>query len=35
MSVKAATASTRPASPALRRALAGAAVVVLLGAMAL
>ncbi|RUU63221.1 DUF2291 domain-containing protein, partial [Mesorhizobium sp. M7A.T.Ca.TU.009.01.1.1] len=35
MSAKAATASTRPASPALRRALAGAAVVVLLGAMAL
>ncbi|RVC23005.1 DUF2291 family protein, partial [Mesorhizobium sp. M7A.F.Ca.AU.002.02.1.1] len=35
MSAKAATASTRPASPALRRALASAAVVVLLGAMAL
>jgi len=35
MSAKAPTASTRPASPGLRRALAGAAVVVLLGAMAL
>jgi predicted lipoprotein len=35
MSAKAATASARPASPGLRRALAGAAVVVLLGAMAL
>lgn len=35
MSAKAVTASTRQASPGLRRALAGAAVVVLLGAMAL
>ncbi|MER8751829.1 DUF2291 domain-containing protein [Mesorhizobium sp. M1050] len=35
MSAKAATASTRQASPGLRRILAGVAVVVLLGAMAL
>ncbi|MER8444916.1 DUF2291 domain-containing protein [Mesorhizobium sp. M1066] len=35
MSAKAATASTRPVSTNLRRALAGAAIVVLLGAMAL
>ena len=35
MSVKAASAPARQASPGLRRALAGAAVLVLLGAMAL